>query len=86
MRDSLPDHWRESYVCKSGKSMNGTALPMAQKNCCCNIAISLIFYTDDLPVIPHTPRSAIARLLEKVAGRALNGLHTLNPDIIGRES
>jgi hypothetical protein len=30
MRDGLPDHWRESYVCKTGKSMKGT-LGMAQE-------------------------------------------------------
>ena len=42
VRDSLADHWRESYVCRTGKSMKALELAVACKNGCCKIAISLI--------------------------------------------
>src|SRR3984893_10714528 len=31
MRDGLPDHWRESYVCETGKSMKAVELAVSQK-------------------------------------------------------
>src|SRR5260370_27837631 len=42
MRDGFAYHWRESYVCETGKSTNAMELAVAQEDCCCNIAISLV--------------------------------------------
>jgi hypothetical protein len=42
VRNGLPDHWRESYVCETGKSMKAMELVVAQEDCCCNISIALI--------------------------------------------
>ena len=39
VRDGSPDHWRESYVCESGKSMKAMELAVAQEDCGCNTAI-----------------------------------------------
>ena len=34
VRDGLVDHWRESYVCETGKSMKAMGLAVAQEvNC-----------------------------------------------------
>jgi hypothetical protein len=33
VRDGLADHWRESYVCKTGKSMKAVELAVVQKGC-----------------------------------------------------
>jgi hypothetical protein len=41
VRDGLVAHWRESYVCKTGKSMKAMELAVCQKDCWRNIAISL---------------------------------------------
>jgi hypothetical protein len=42
VRDGLADHWRESYVRKTGKSMNTLELAAFQKDNCCNIPIAPI--------------------------------------------
>src|ERR1039458_1780753 len=42
VREELPKHWRESYLCETGKSMKGLELAVAQEDCCCNISITLI--------------------------------------------
>jgi hypothetical protein len=42
VRDGLVAHWRESYVCETGKSMKAMELAVCQKDCWRNIAISLI--------------------------------------------
>jgi hypothetical protein len=42
MRDGSPDHWRESYVCETGKSMKAMELAVAQEDNCRKIAIALI--------------------------------------------
>src|SRR6185369_13671635 len=34
--------WRECYVCKNSKSIEGRELAVTQEDCCCNIPISLI--------------------------------------------
>ncbi len=31
VRDGLPNHWRESYVCETGKSMNAWRLPLFKR-------------------------------------------------------
>jgi hypothetical protein len=31
VRDGLAEHWRESYVCETGKSMKGVGLARSQK-------------------------------------------------------
>ena len=44
VRDGLADHWRESYVCGTGKSMKALGLlglAVAWKNSRCKIAFSL---------------------------------------------
>src|SRR6202049_4716408 len=33
VRDGLADHWRESYVCETGKSMKAVELALSQKGC-----------------------------------------------------
>src|SRR5713101_744216 len=33
VRDGLADHWRESYVCETGKSMKAVDLAVSQKGC-----------------------------------------------------
>jgi hypothetical protein len=33
VRDGLADHWRESYVCETGKSMKAVELAVSQKGC-----------------------------------------------------
>ena len=42
VRDGLSDHWRESYVCETGKSMKAMQLAVPRKGCCCKIAVTLI--------------------------------------------
>jgi hypothetical protein len=42
VRDGLADHWRESYVCETGKSMKAVELAESQKGCWRNIAFALI--------------------------------------------
>src|SRR3984893_19532498 len=37
VRDGLADHWRESYVCETGKSMKAVKL-RAHRGCCRKIA------------------------------------------------
>ena len=39
VRDGLADHWRESYVCETVKSMKAMELAVAQEDCGCNIAM-----------------------------------------------
>ncbi len=34
VRDGLTDHWRESYVCKTGKSMKAGKIVASQKGSC----------------------------------------------------
>ena len=46
VRDSVPDHWRESYVREPGKSMKALDLAASQKGSWRNIPIALI----DLPI------------------------------------
>ena len=41
VRDDLADHWRESYVCKTGKSMKAMELAVSPRSCCCKIALSV---------------------------------------------
>src|SRR5216683_591699 len=41
VRDGLADHWRESYVCETGKSMKAVELAVSQKDCWRNIAITV---------------------------------------------
>ena len=35
VRDGLAYHWRESYVCETGKSMKVGEMVVAQEDCCC---------------------------------------------------
>ena len=42
VRDGLADHWRESYVYKTGKSMKAAELVGPQKDCWRKIPITLI--------------------------------------------
>jgi hypothetical protein len=41
MRDGSPDHWRESYVSKTGKSIKVMELAVAQKDGWRKIAIAV---------------------------------------------
>jgi hypothetical protein len=41
MRDGLADHWRESYVCETGKSMKAVELALPPNDCCCKIPVTL---------------------------------------------
>ena len=34
VRNGLADHWRESYFCETGKSMNALELTLSEKACC----------------------------------------------------
>jgi hypothetical protein len=61
VRDGLVDHWRESYVCETGKSMKAMELAVAQEDCCCNIPIALM-----------TPDKARRRLPRKDAACRLS--------------
>src|SRR5713226_2553407 len=42
MRDGLADHWRESYVGETGKSMKAVELAPSTDDCCRKIPITLI--------------------------------------------
>jgi hypothetical protein len=42
VRDGSPDHWRESYVCETGKSMKAGEIAASQKGRWRNIAIAQV--------------------------------------------
>jgi hypothetical protein len=61
VRDSLADHWRESYVCKTRKSMKALGLAVTWKNSCCNISIILI----DRVIHPVRPNAKPSEVVKK---------------------
>jgi hypothetical protein len=55
VRDGLSDHWRESYICETGKSMKAAELGAPQQDSWRNISITLI--DPNRPILNECKRS-----------------------------